>query len=759
MTVNRIALAAALHLWGLGANVTSICAGDKEPAHDWNSKRAPWATKRQPQDVVTSLPWYAKRRVVNGREYQPTDKIGIISGITDWRVIDVDARQVNGEKVPVPTEVRAALLGALGLPLDYEWCGRSISGTGLHIHVTAAGELPERWRAASKRDSRGVIIFDPLPAYADAFDHIELRWQHCQTTLPSFTGYNGHLPDQAPCAVPLDALAQALEAIAAPRQRVKPPVAAQRQPDSRRRTERNDVIGAFNAHYRAGDILERNGYTPVSDGWAHPRSSQPDQAGVKLEADDRVRSYSANDPLNDGSHSHDAFSAFCILEHSGDTSAAVKAAAAELGMSAAPATKTRKKKALAALAEAERAESDAESDGGLLDERPTSERLLGRLHKWGYRFSMNLMSDQLLVNGEPLTDTVEAEIRTRLRDAGLWGMIDAARDAYRVEAARNAFHPVKDYLNGLRWDGVDRIEALAAALQHEMPAIEYDDGQAADPAVVYVQRWLAGAAGKALAGEQNMMLVLSGPHGIGKSELARWLCSPLPMLFSEDHIDPTDKDIVRRLMTCWIWEVGELDATTRRADVAALKAFLTRREVRTRHPYDKHDTVKPALASFIGTVNPSHGGFLAEPDDRRFLVLNLAGIDWSYRDLDVHQLWAQAVALFRSGALGRLEAAERRYQIAANEQHRLPSLLAALIEREYFITGDSAHFITSIEVAAHLLSKGARLPNSDKGASMEIAAAMQALRVAQGRRDGSRGPRGYFGLVPRATSRGGDDDV
>lgn len=386
----------------------------------------------------------------------------------------------------------------------------------------------------------------------------------------------------------------------------------------------------------------------------------------------------------------------------------------------------------------------------LLDERPESERLIELLNSWGYHFSMNWCSDEVLVNGKPLTDLVEAEIRTQLRDNGMWGMISTAMDAYRVDAARHGFHPVKDFLNTLTWDGADHIQQLAACFHHTMPVIEYSDGNPGDAAQVYLTRFLVGAVGKALDGDQNMMLVLSGPHGIGKSEFAKWLCSPLPEYFNEEGVNPDDRDCTRRLMSTWLWEVGELDATTRKADVAALKAFLTRREVRTRHPYDRRDTVKPALASFIGTVNPSHGGFLAEPDDRRFLVLNLEYIDWGYRAIDVQQLWAQAATLYRRGELGRLETSERHYQVEQNEQHRLPSLLAAQIEQYFSITHDPEHFLRTVDVVAHLASKGARLSNSDKAASMEIASAMQALRIKQARQFGSRGPRGYFGIMPRA---------
>ena len=330
---NTAALKAAEHLHRLGANITAIPDGQKEPGHDWNNKHAPWATQRQPVAVVRSLKWNAEQEVWNGRVYPPVARVGIVNGIADWRTLDLDARTADGTRVPVPDKLHALLLARLGLATAYAWSGRSASGAGLHAHLRSVGELPEAWRAARSKEDAGVIIFDPLPEYAGDFDHLELRWERCQTVLPALTGYNGHIPDVLPDEVPLPTLVAAVESIATPRTRARPAPAA---PATRARPERaagdhQDVIGAFNARFTCGDVLERNGYDRVPGGWSHPDTSQPGEAGIKAEGD-RVRSYSATDPLNDGAHSHDAFGCKLVLEHNGDMAAAVRAAADELGL-------------------------------------------------------------------------------------------------------------------------------------------------------------------------------------------------------------------------------------------------------------------------------------------------------------------------------------------------------------------------------------------------------------------------------------------
>jgi hypothetical protein len=91
------------------------------------------------------------------------------------------------------------------------------------------------------------------------------------------------------------------------------------------------VIGRFNEVYAVGAILSRNGYQPRGNRYLAPDSTTGEPGVYIFEDTGRCYSHHSNDPLNDG-HSHDAFSVFCILEHGGDVKAAVKAAAADLGI-------------------------------------------------------------------------------------------------------------------------------------------------------------------------------------------------------------------------------------------------------------------------------------------------------------------------------------------------------------------------------------------------------------------------------------------
>ena len=91
------------------------------------------------------------------------------------------------------------------------------------------------------------------------------------------------------------------------------------------------VISAFNRKFDIRTILERNKYERQGNRYLAPDSTTGEAGVYIFEDTGRCYSHHGSDPLNDG-HSHDPFSVFCILEHGGDVRAAVKAAAAVLGI-------------------------------------------------------------------------------------------------------------------------------------------------------------------------------------------------------------------------------------------------------------------------------------------------------------------------------------------------------------------------------------------------------------------------------------------
>lgn len=314
------------------------------------------------------------------------------------------------------------------------------------------------------------------------------------------------------------------------------------------------------------------------------------------------------------------------------------------------------------------------------------------LKEIGYDFKLNVLNDRVLVNGIPITDVIESQIKTDLRGLG-YVQVDVARDAFIAYAAENEYHPIREYLSKLTWDGVDYIGALAAHFKDKHGIFG-----------TLLRRWMIGAVAHAHERTQNRMLVLDGEQSLGKSFFAHWICPPSlrKQYFYEGSIEPDSKDVSIRQMTKWIWEVSELGATTRRADREALKAFISREHVTVRVPYGHWDIDKPSLASFIGTIN-NEGGFLNDPTGhRRFMVCSLEDIDWAYAEtIDQDNVWAQAKALYERGERWLLKGAEKETVEEINAEYETPDIVAELCEQRLVVTGNEDDFILSSELAMH----------------------------------------------------------
>jgi len=354
-------------------------------------------------------------------------------------------------------------------------------------------------------------------------------------------------------------------------------------------------------------------------------------------------------------------------------------------------------------------------------EAPESTLIIDRLATLGFTFRLNLCSDSVEVNGHKISDITAAQIRVALRDNGMGRKITAAEDAYAAEAKRNAYHPIREYLNNLTWDGDDHISQLTKCMDSNDPPIIYQDNSTAPLHHVYLYRWLIGAVAKTLDAQQLPMLVLDGAQDIGKSTLTRWLCGGMPDYFIESAINVADKDTDVRLIDRWIWEVSELDATTRKADQSALKAFITKKEVTVRKAYGRYEITKPAMACLIGTLNNSTGFLTDETGNRRFMITLLTRLDFHYEQIDVNQLWAQAVHLYRDNEPWRLVGEERQLQHDTNRRYEVESTLTDWLDRYFIFDPDATDNPLSLADILHAMEDSYRPNGSDRAQAMELA--------------------------------------
>lgn len=378
------------------------------------------------------------------------------------------------------------------------------------------------------------------------------------------------------------------------------------------------------------------------------------------------------------------------------------------------------------------------------------------LRKMSYTFQLNELRDRIeLADGSPLHDGEQATIVAQLFEQGVKNKT-LILDVLLAEAWANRYDPLRDFLNALTWDGKDYIEMLGGWFICKNEPIRLADGSLKSVISVWLRKWLIGAVGKALDGIQNPMLVLAGNQGIGKSEFARWLCSPLSDYFVSSPIVPDNTDHLRWLAGNFIWEVAELGATTRKADIEGLKAFLTRPECSYRVPYAKNEVHRPARASFIGTINLDNAGFLMDATgNRRFLSAELLSIQWEAytRNIDPVQLWAQAAYLYSQDKNSwKLTAEEEGQRDEINEGYGADDPILDAIENLFTIVSeaepDNSPFMATTQIV-NLLALSVHEPTT-RQLQMGVGKALRRLRVTKGRKDDIRG---YWGITRRFTPR------
>jgi predicted P-loop ATPase len=242
-----------------------------------------------------------------------------------------------------------------------------------------------------------------------------------------------------------------------------------------------------------------------------------------------------------------------------------------------------------------------------------------------------------------------------LQHQGIAVFPDTAGQAIELVARENIFHPVLDYLNRCRWDGKPRLDNWTITWL----------GCENTPYVRVVSaRWMIAAVARVMQPgcKADCALILEGKQGSLKSTALRTLAHPW---FTDEVADFGTKDAAMQLGGAWIIEIAELD-NLRRADVARIKAFLSRTVDRFRPPYGRRVIEQPRQCIFAGTVNDNE--YLRdETGGRRFWPLACRTIDIVGLAAARDQLWAEARDRYLADEPWWLDTAELS-EAAAQEQ-------------------------------------------------------------------------------------------
>lgn len=257
---------------------------------------------------------------------------------------------------------------------------------------------------------------------------------------------------------------------------------------------------------------------------------------------------------------------------------------------------------------------------------------------------------------EDLDDNLCAEW---LQRKGVLVGVQIAATAVQTIARENSFHPVRDYLTRLQWDGKERLGTWLS---------DYMGADPSDYAATVGTRWMISAIARIMRPgcKVDCMLVFEGLQDQGKSTVLRKLSEPW---FTDMIKDLNSKDTALSIAGKWIIEFQELEGF-KGSTVEQLKAFLSRNEDRFRPPYGRTVIDSPRQCVFAGTTNQER--YLQdETGNRRFWPVScqrpvrpveLAAV----RD----QLWAEALMLFRRNEPWWLDTPELKALAAAEQDAR-----------------------------------------------------------------------------------------
>lgn len=211
------------------------------------------------------------------------------------------------------------------------------------------------------------------------------------------------------------------------------------------------------------------------------------------------------------------------------------------------------------------------------------------------------------------------------------------RSAVDVIARKRERHPVREYLEGLRWDGSARVFSWLTTYL-SVASSEYSSAVGRIILISAVARIFEHGA------KVDTMAVLEGAQGARKSTLIKKLFSPWN---SDTPPDLASKDRFVALRGRWGIEWSELDGFAR-GDHARLKGFLSSAEDDFRPPYARANVRIKRQCVFIGTANRSD--YLTDATgNRRYLPVVVGRVDLEAFERDRDQLWAEAVELYHQG--------------------------------------------------------------------------------------------------------------
>jgi len=298
----------------------------------------------------------------------------------------------------------------------------------------------------------------------------------------------------------------------------------------------------------------------------------------------------------------------------------------------------------------------------------------------GFRFNMLSFKSELYEVCGNTIDIDEDQIRSKLiTAANRSGLPKIAIDDHLTALCLgNKYHPIKNWLESDKWDGIERIS----------PVVNCLNAKHKDVADSVIKRWLIGTVASLFEPtfKSKLVPILQGGQSFKKTAFVERIAKVNSTAFLEGaELNPDNKDSVLSCINHWIVELGELERTNKNSQ-GSLKAFITKSEDKLRKPYGRSDITKPRQTHFIATVNGND--FLKdETGSSRFAVIEMQStcdmdtlntlLGWCYdgtgsikqtNPARLKQFWLEVKHLYDNG---------QGWQLTENEALRLSAINSA----------------------------------------------------------------------------------
>lgn len=287
----------------------------------------------------------------------------------------------------------------------------------------------------------------------------------------------------------------------------------------------------------------------------------------------------------------------------------------------------------------------------------------------------------------------------------------ALLDANDLAMNQRTFHPVREWLESLTWDGVERLDTLLT---------DYLGAEDNELTRAMTRKHFTAAVARVMKPgcKYDYILTLIGPQGIGKSTLVKTMGGEW---FDDSMTSIEGKEGMEQIRGKWLIEFGEL-TNYKKSTSEAYKAFISKQEDSYRPAYGRKVETYPRQCVFFATTNEP--AFLkGDTGNRRFWTVE-CGRDSSVKDVweqlpqERDQLWAEALHRFREGEALYLprelenEARQRQEEhneVAADERagiieafirKEIPEnweQLSARQRQDYFLFGNSGEITALME--------------------------------------------------------------